>query len=75
MAEHYDLLIRNGTCVLPWGQEVTNVGVRAGRIVALGVPATASATILESWSSSPARSARRASAGWGRRRPIPCSRR
>src|SRR5580704_13593196 len=46
MDEHYDLLIRNGTCVLPWGQEATNVGVRAGRIVALGVPPTASATTV-----------------------------
>ena len=32
MVEHYDLLIRNGTCALPWGQEATDVGVRDGRI-------------------------------------------
>lgn len=38
MVECYDLLIRNGTCVLPWGIETTDVGVRDGRIVALGVP-------------------------------------
>ena len=44
MTEHYDLLIRNGTCVLPWGQEITDVGTRGGRIVALGVPASATAT-------------------------------
>src|SRR5579859_6918716 len=44
MAEHYDLLIRNGTCVLPWGQEITNVGVRNGRIAALGVASSATAT-------------------------------
>ncbi len=40
---HYDLLIRNGTCVLPWGMEQTSVGVRDGRIAALGVPAAATA--------------------------------
>src|SRR5665213_1805243 len=47
MSTHYDLLIRNGTCVLPWGLEATDVGVRDGRIAALGVPAeaTADATI------------------------------
>jgi dihydroorotase len=43
MAEHYDLLIRAGTCVLPWGLEQTSVGVRNGRIAALGVDAQASA--------------------------------
>ncbi|MBN8908426.1 MAG: dihydroorotase, partial [Rhodospirillales bacterium] len=43
MSAHYDLLIRNGTCVLPWGTEATDVGVRNGRIVDLGVPASASA--------------------------------
>ena len=37
MPAHYDLLIRNGTCVLPWGSEEIDVGVRDGRIVALGV--------------------------------------
>jgi dihydroorotase len=37
MTAHFDLLIRNGTCVLPWGVEATNVGVRSGRIAALGV--------------------------------------
>ena len=39
MAAHYDLLIRDGTCVLPWGMEATDVGVRNGRIAALGVGA------------------------------------
>jgi dihydroorotase len=43
MAAHYDLLIRNGTCVLPWGPEQTDVGVRSGRIVALGVGSDATA--------------------------------
>jgi dihydroorotase len=36
MPSHYDLLIRNGICVLPWGSEETDVGVQHGRIVALG---------------------------------------
>jgi dihydroorotase len=41
MAAHYDLVIRNGVCVLPWGPEATDVGVRDGRIAALGVPSDA----------------------------------
>ena len=47
MPAHFDLLIRNGTCVLPWGVEATDVGVRNGRIAALGVgpDATAESTI------------------------------
>lgn len=32
----FDLVLRGGTCVLPWGQEATDVGVRDGRIAALG---------------------------------------
>jgi dihydroorotase len=43
MATHYDLLIRGGICVLPWGVEATDVGVRDGRIAALHVPADATA--------------------------------
>ncbi len=43
MPAHYDLLISNGTCVLPWGAEATNVGVLGDKIVAFGVDATASA--------------------------------
>jgi dihydroorotase len=43
MATHYDLLIRGGVCVLPWGVEATDVGVRDGRIAALHVPADATA--------------------------------
>src|SRR5271169_3542188 len=47
MPAHFDLLIRQGSCVLPWGIEATDVGVRNGRIAALGVAAdaTADATI------------------------------
>ena len=40
---HFDLLITGGTCVLPWGMEQTSVGVRHGRIAALGVGADATA--------------------------------
>jgi dihydroorotase len=43
MAPHYDLIIRNGTCVLPWGIEATSVGVRNGRIATLGLGADATA--------------------------------
>ncbi len=43
MPAHYDLLIRGGICVLPWGMEATDVGVRGGRIAALGAPADATA--------------------------------
>ena len=46
MTQTFDLLIRGGTCVLPWGQEETNAGVRNGRIVALGVPANAPAAAV-----------------------------
>jgi dihydroorotase len=40
---HYDLVIRGGTCVLPWGLEQTSVGVRDGRIAAIGVGIDATA--------------------------------
>src|SRR5271166_1902507 len=43
MPARYDLLIRNGSCVLPRGAEDTDVGVRDGHIVALGVGADATA--------------------------------
>src|ERR1700678_990884 len=43
MPAHYDLLIRHGTCVLPWGIEAPDVGVRNGRIAALGAAAEATA--------------------------------
>ena len=42
---HFDLLIRNGTAVLPWGEAVLDVGVRDGRIAALGAAGTAGETI------------------------------
>ncbi|PHK95919.1 dihydroorotase [Pseudoroseomonas rhizosphaerae] len=32
----YDLILRGGRCVLPWGEEEVDVGVRAGRVAAIG---------------------------------------
>jgi dihydroorotase len=48
MTSSFDLLIRNGSVVLPWGEERTDIGVRDGRIAALGVPAgAASAEVFD----------------------------
>ena len=43
MAERYDLIIRGGRLVLPWGEETADVGARAGRIAAIGLPPGADA--------------------------------
>jgi len=43
MAEHYDLLIRGGSCVLPWGEAAADVGIAHGRIAAVGALAGATA--------------------------------
>lgn len=43
MPATYDLLLRGGTLVLPWGVEAADVGVRGGRIAAIGDLRTASA--------------------------------
>ena len=43
MATHFDLLIRGGTCMLPWGPENTDIGVRDGRIAAIGPAGAATA--------------------------------
>ncbi|TQF42635.1 dihydroorotase [Bradyrhizobium sp. UNPF46] len=32
---HFDLLIRNGTCVTPWGEEAAHVGITGGLITTL----------------------------------------
>ncbi len=40
---HYDLLIRGGTCVTPWGIETIDLGIRDGRIAALATSADAAA--------------------------------
>ncbi|HVY18042.1 MAG TPA: dihydroorotase [Rhodopila sp.] len=36
MPAHYDLIIRNGACVLPWGTVETDIGVRNGHIHTVG---------------------------------------
>ncbi len=41
--QHFDLILRGGICVLPWGEAAADVGVRHGRIAAIGLPATATA--------------------------------
>jgi dihydroorotase len=33
---HYDLLIQNGAAVLPWGEVTADIGIRHGRIAAIG---------------------------------------
>ncbi len=43
MAEHYDMLIRGGVCVLPWGTSQADIGVRSGRIAAIGAAPSATA--------------------------------
>ena len=39
----FDLILRGGTLVLPWGEAAGDVGVRDGRIAAIGLHADASA--------------------------------
>jgi dihydroorotase len=46
MTEHYDLIVRGGTAVFPWGEAAADIGVRHGRIAAIGVPPTATAETL-----------------------------
>ncbi len=36
MAQSFDLVLRGGTLVLPWGLEPADVGVRGGKIAAIG---------------------------------------
>ncbi len=43
MPGHFDLLLRGGTLVLPWGEQVGDIGVRDGRIAGLGLPGGATA--------------------------------
>jgi dihydroorotase len=48
MPTHYDLIIRHGTVVLPWGLAETDIGVRDGRIVTLhATPADTAARIFD----------------------------
>jgi dihydroorotase len=42
----YDLIIRGGVCVLPWGTEQTDIGLREGRIASLAVPAGAEGEVI-----------------------------
>lgn len=43
MTEHFDLVIRGGTCLTPSGRVETDIGVRGGRVVAIGHLGTAEA--------------------------------
>ncbi len=45
MSQHYDLLIRGGTAVLPWGEAAADIGVRNGRIAGIGAAGTADEVI------------------------------
>ncbi len=45
MSPHFDLLIRGGTAVLPWGEDAADIGVRDGRIAAIGASGTADQVI------------------------------
>ena len=48
MTGHYELLIRGGRCVLPWGETDADVGITGGKIAAIGSLATATAeTVID----------------------------
>ncbi|CAI3932115.1 Dihydroorotase or related cyclic amidohydrolase (AllB) (PDB:1J79) [Commensalibacter communis] len=34
---HYDLILKNGICIFPWGEEKANIGIKNGRILSLTV--------------------------------------
>jgi len=42
-AMHYDMILRDGICVFPWGEEANDIGVCDGRITSLSVPKDATA--------------------------------
>lgn len=45
---HFDLLIRGGTLVAPWGEARSDLGIRAGRIASLAAPTGSTAvTVVE----------------------------
>jgi dihydroorotase len=46
MAEHFDLVIRGGVCLTPSGRVDTDIGVRDGRVAAIGDLGTAEADQL-----------------------------
>ena len=43
---HFDLLVKNGTAVTPMGTEAADIGIRQGRIAAIGALSTASADTI-----------------------------
>jgi dihydroorotase len=44
--DSFDLIVRGGTCVFPWGEARTDLGIRDGRFASLAVPATAAGPTL-----------------------------
>lgn len=46
MSAHFDLLLTNGTVVTPWGTFAADVGVRVGRIAAIGALKGAKAAVV-----------------------------
>jgi dihydroorotase len=43
MPAQYDMILRGGIAVFPWGEDATDIGVLHGRIAAFGVPSDATA--------------------------------
>src|SRR5262245_49341017 len=46
MSEQFDLVLKGGTVVTPWGTGVADVGIRVGRIAAVGALPTAKAAAV-----------------------------
>jgi dihydroorotase len=46
MSETFDLILKGGTVVTPWGTTGTDVGVRAGKIAAIGALSQAKAAVV-----------------------------
>ena len=44
---HYDLLVRGGTVVLPWGAAVADVAVAGGRFAAIGAQGATADVVIE----------------------------
>jgi dihydroorotase len=47
MAERFDLLLRGGICVFPWGEAAADIGVRNGRIAAIGSDLGDAASVID----------------------------
>jgi dihydroorotase len=45
--ERFDLIVRGGTCMLPWGAAATDIGIRDGRIASLDVPSAAEGRVID----------------------------